>query len=317
MSELSSKSSPRVVMRKSSTEESSERAHSPEGDNASGAKAPEAAHIPSSRRRRASDAPDEDLLTLSGVEEKLRAATRENEFLKLRNRQLARALADASQRGTAAHHLAHHDVLTGLPNRLLLMERLQDSISAASHQQLQVALLFIDLDDFKYVNDHLGHTVGDKLLMIVAARILASIRSDDIACRYGGDEFVVLMPKIRDSSLVDSIAEKIRGHIDGCYGIDDKEVHVSASIGFAVYPTHGDHCDALLNHADASMYRSKATRCGRSEIRPPDASLLEQSDFTGHRADGGTPKAYQPNATHLSQRPSLSTMRQRRRTEKS
>lgn len=201
-------------------------------------------------------------------------ASRENELLKSRNRQLARALADASQRGTAAHHLAHHDVLTGLPNRLLLMKRLHDSISAASHEQCQVALLFIDLNDFKCVNDRLGHTVGDKLLMIVASRIVASIRVDDIACRYGGDEFVVLMSQIRDAALVSSIADNIRARIDGCYGIDDNEVHISASIGFAVYPAHGDHCDALLKHADASMYRSKAARYCKSElaapIRPPD-----------------------------------------------
>ena len=215
--------------------------------------------------RRASDASDEEQLSLSAVEEKLRIANRENLMLKSRNRQLARALADASRRGTAAHHLAHHDALTGLPNRLSLMTRLKDSISAASTGESQVALLFIDLDDFKEVNDRLGHTVGDKLLTVVASRLLAAIRVDDVACRYGGDEFVVLMSRIRDPALVDSIAEKIRERIDGAYGIDDNEVRISASVGFALYPTHGEHCDALLRYADASMYRSKAARHCRSE----------------------------------------------------
>jgi diguanylate cyclase len=213
-------------------------------------------------RRRASDSAQDDLLTLTAIEEKLRTARRENECLKARNQRLARALADAAQRGTAAHHLAHHDVLTGLPNRLLLMQRLQDSIAEAFQGQRQLALLFIDLDRFKGVNDRLGHIVGDKLLTIVASRILATIRAKDIACRYGGDEFVVLLSDIGDAAIVDSIAEKIRERIDGCYGIDDNEVHISASVGFALYPAHGDHCDALLSHADASMYRSKSARFG-------------------------------------------------------
>ena len=230
----------------------------------------------SSRGRRASDAPHEEQLTFSAVEEKLRAANRENLILKSRNRQLARALADASRRGTAAHHLAHHDALTGLPNRLSLMTRLRDSISIASNGESQIALLFIDLDDFKEVNDRLGHTVGDKLLTVVAHRLVAAIRVDDIACRYGGDEFVVLMSQIRDSKLVDSIAEKIRERIDGCYGIDNNEVCISASIGFALYPTHGEHCDALLQYADASMYRSKAARRTRTEAGTP--RLAEQGD---------------------------------------
>lgn len=211
-------------------------------------------------RRRASDASPDDLLTLTAIEEKLRTARRENECLKARNQRLARALADAAERGTAARHLAHHDVLTGLPNRLLLMERLQDSIAEAVQGQHQLALLFIDLDRFKVVNDRLGHTVGDKLLTIVASRILAAIRAKDIACRYGGDEFVVLLSDIGDAAIVGSIAEKVRERIDGCYGIDDNEVHISASVGFALYPAHGDHCDALLSHADASMYRSKSAR---------------------------------------------------------
>jgi len=210
--------------------------------------------------RRASDSAQDDLLTLTTIEEKLRTARRENECLKARNQRLVRALADAAERGTAAHHLAHHDVLTGLPNRLLLMQRLQDSIAEAFQGQRQLALLFIDLDRFKGVNDRLGHIVGDKLLTIVASRILATIRAKDIACRYGGDEFVVLLSDIGDAAIVGSIAEKIRERIDGCYGIDGNEVHISASVGFALYPAHGDHCDALLSHADASMYRSKSAR---------------------------------------------------------
>lgn len=317
MSEPSPKSASRVALRKSPTEEITQGAVSPSVDDASGDELSETGCAPSLCRRRASDAPEDDLLSLSGVKEKLRIAKRENEFLKSRNQELIRELADASQRGMAAHHLAHHDVLTGLPNRLLLMARLRDSISTASHGQSQVALLFIDLDDFKHVNDHLGHTVGDKLLTIVAARILASIRADDIACRYGGDEFVVLMSKIRDSALVSSIAEKIRERIDGCYGIDEKEVRISASIGFAVYPTHGDHCDALLKHADASMYRSKVGRRGHCEIRPPNGATPEQGDVDQDHSDDPMPESHDVNASPTSVERSFLTARPLRCTEKS
>jgi len=318
MTELSTKSMTRVAARESPpSQETEQYVDPPSTSNASGDESTQAACAPSSHRRRASDASDNDQLTLSAVEEKLRAASRENALLKSRNRQLAQALADASQRGTAAHHLAHHDVLTGLPNRLLLMARLKDSISMASTSQSQAALLFIDLDDFKYVNDRLGHTIGDKLLTIVASRILSSIRADDIACRYGGDEFVVLMSKIRDSALVSSIAEKIRERIDGCYGIDDNEVHISASIGFAVYPMHGDHCDALLKYADASMYRSKAARHGHCRIGQANGSATGQSHLSDNHGESAIANAHSADAACLSQQSSFSPMPPRRSTEKS
>jgi diguanylate cyclase (GGDEF)-like protein len=210
--------------------------------------------------RRGTRAPiHEGVRTLCAVEEKLDAARRENASLKDRNRQLMLELADARQRGSEARHLARHDPLTGLPNRLLLRERLQDGIAAARRSQRSLALLFIDLDHFKRVNDRLGHAAGDKLLVIVASRILGGIRADDIAFRYGGDEFVVLLSNIGDVETVGPIADKVRRRIGGRYGIDDKEVSISASIGIAAYPLHGDHCDALIRHADASMYRCKAT----------------------------------------------------------
>jgi len=212
------------------------------------------------RRRRASDSLPVDVCMLTAVEEQLRNARRENECLRARNQRLTRAMADVAERGTAAHHLAHHDVLTGLPNRLHLMQRLSECIGDGRQRQRQFALLFIDLDRFKFVNDRLGHTVGDKLLAIVGLRILAAIRSEDLACRYGGDEFVVLLSGIGDAAIAGSVVEKIRDRIDGCYGIDDNAVRISASVGMALYPAHGNHSDALLRHADASMYRSKAER---------------------------------------------------------
>ena len=223
-------------------------------------------------RRATRGGTQDPVLSLCAVEERLDAARRENEHLKNRNRQLARALADAKQRGIEAHRLAHHDALTGLPNRLLLIERLQDGISTALRNGRKLVLLFIDLDHFKCVNDRFGHAAGDKLLVIVASRILSGIRANDTAFRYGGDEFVVLMSDIGDAEAAGSIAEKIRGRIAGRYGIDDKEVEISASVGLAVYPEHGDHRDALIRHADASMYRCKADRTIHGESGP--ASMI-------------------------------------------
>jgi diguanylate cyclase (GGDEF)-like protein len=212
-----------------------------------------------------SDSPGDVLLALSVAEEQLRDARRENEFLRISNERLARALADALLRGTEANRLAHYDGLTGLPNRLLLMERLQAGIAEASQRQRQLALLFIDLDGFKAVNDRFGHTAGDKLLTVVATRITACIRATDIACRYGGDEFVVLLSDISDTAIAVRIAEKIRRRICRRYGIEGNEFRVTASIGLALYPSDGEHGDALLSCADASMYRSKAVRSRRHE----------------------------------------------------
>jgi diguanylate cyclase len=313
MSEPSPKLAPRAALRESPSEEAAECADAPGVGGSSRRGLSAAEQVRATPRRRASDIADEELLTFSAVEEKLRIASRENECLKARNRQLAQALADAAQRGSAAHHLAYHDVLTGLPNRLLLLERLQDSISAAFQGHGQVALLFIDLDHFKYVNDRLGHAVGDKLLTIVASRILAAIRADDIACRYGGDEFVVLMSDIRDAALVASIADKLRERIDGSYGIDDNEVRISASIGFAVYPMHGDHCDALLSHADASMYRSKAARHDRLGLSSHNGSSEQDGISKVTAADVTSEPRGAYAASRSSQASSSSTARHRRR----
>jgi len=196
---------------------------------------------------------DDALLDLAVAEKQLFGALRENESLKINNEHLMQALDDASRRAVAAQRVAHHDGLTGLPNRLLLIKRLQLAIKNASQRHRQLALLFIDLDGFKIVNDRFGHRAADRLLSAVGARIAASVRADDIACRYGGDEFVALLSNLNDAAIAVSIAEKIRKHIGECYSIDGIEIHITASIGLAVYPTDGERYDALLNRADAAM----------------------------------------------------------------
>jgi diguanylate cyclase (GGDEF)-like protein len=203
---------------------------------------------------------DDATKRLAIAEKRLARTLRENETLKSQSEYLMQALDEASRRSVAAQRVAHHDGLTGLPNRLLLIKRLQLAIRNASRRHRQLALLFIDLDGFKLVNDRYGHTVADRLLSAVGARIATSVRAGDIACRYGGDEFIALLSNLDDAMIAGSIAEKIRRHIGESYSIDGTVIHVTASIGLAVYPADGEQYDALLNHADAAMYRDKADR---------------------------------------------------------
>lgn len=203
-------------------------------------------------------------LALRVAEKQLSSARHKNESLRIQNERLMQSLADASRQAVAAVRVAHHDTLTGLPNRLLLIRRLQRGISNAFQRHHQLALLFIDLDGFKVVNDRFGHAVADRLLTIVAARFAACVRAGDLACRYGGDEFIALLTNIKDAAVAVGIAEKIRERLGQRYMIDGNEVHITASIGLAVYPADGERYDALLNCADAAMYRDKAARRARA-----------------------------------------------------
>ena len=200
------------------------------------------------------------LFFLAIAEKRLFNALQDNESLRIHNEKLMRALDGAARLAVAAQRVAHHDRLTGLPNRQLLIRRLQTAIQNAAERHGQLALLFIDLDGFKVVNDRFGHSMADRLLSGVAARITTCVRSDDIACRYGGDEFVVLLTNLQDASLAITVAEHIRERIGQRFSIDGEEICITASIGLAAYPADGERHEALLDHADASMYRDKANR---------------------------------------------------------
>jgi diguanylate cyclase (GGDEF)-like protein len=197
---------------------------------------------------------------LQEIESQLDRAVSTRERLQAENKRLMQKLEAASCRAVAAQRVAHHDGLTGLPNRLFLIGRMQKAVAAARQRQGQLALLFIDLDGFKTVNDDLGHGVADRLLKAVASRIAACVRSDDIACRYGGDEFVALLTNLNDASIADELLQKVRGHIAEDYTIAGHRIRITASIGLAVYPEHGDRYDLLMSHADAAMYRDKVSR---------------------------------------------------------
>ena len=168
---------------------------------------------------------------------------------------------DVSQsRATAVKmaHLAQHDFLTDLPNRALLTERLSQAIGLAHRHRKQVALLFVDLDYFKHINDSLGHAIGDQLLRSVADRLVASVRASDTVCRQGGDEFVILLAEIEQPQDAAHIAEKLRAAFAEPHLVDGQELHVTLSIGISVYPDDGGTVDTVMQNADTAMFHAKA-----------------------------------------------------------
>jgi diguanylate cyclase (GGDEF)-like protein/PAS domain S-box-containing protein len=170
---------------------------------------------------------------------------------------------DASRSGSVIQKLSHdaqHDFLTGLPNRMLLQERLTQAIGMANRHQKQIALLFVDLDQFKPVNDSMGHAVGDHLLRDVAAQISHCLRATDTVSRHGGDEFVILLTEIEKKSDAARIAEKVLARFSEPRLIDGHQIQVAMSIGIAVYPDNGLDADTLMRSADLAMYTTKASR---------------------------------------------------------
>ena len=154
-------------------------------------------------------------------------------------------------------HLAQHDALTDLPNRLLLNDRLSEAIALSSRHGRHLAVLFVDLDRFKRINDSLGHVVGDRLLQSVARRLLACVRSTDTVSRQGGDEFVILLSEVahaRDASIK---ADKVLLALRAPFRVDQHELHVTVSIGIVTYPDDGADAEALIKNADFAMYHAK------------------------------------------------------------
>ncbi|OIQ91052.1 cyclic di-GMP phosphodiesterase Gmr [mine drainage metagenome] len=154
-------------------------------------------------------------------------------------------------------HLAHHDSLTGLPNRLLLQDRVERAIAFARRDQSRVALLFLDLDHFKIINDSLGHAAGDALLKAVSARLCGALRHSDTVARLGGDEFMVLAANVGTAAEIAEIAEKIAEALSAPVDLAGQSVTIGSSIGVAVFPEDGEDFPTLMKHADTAMYRAK------------------------------------------------------------
>jgi len=156
------------------------------------------------------------------------------------------------------YHLAHHDYLTGLPNRALLVERATQALVLARRYQRQMAVIFIDLDRFKPINDEYGHDAGDTVLRAIAKRLQAIVRTSDTVCRQGGDEFVILLPEIHGRDGLKKLAQELLTAIQQPCEVGEHRLIVSASIGIALYPEHGDSVDTIIQSADTAMYRAKA-----------------------------------------------------------
>jgi len=175
---------------------------------------------------------------------------------------------DISERKAAEQrilHLASHDALTDLPNRDLLQDRIQQTILQAQRNHNPAALLFIDLDQFKTINDSLGHDMGDLLLQAVAQRLVGGVRSEDTVARQGGDEFIVLLPNMHNAQDAGLLAQKLLADLSPPFHIQGKELHISASIGIAVFPDDGADVDTLLKHSDIAMYHAKEV--GRNNVQ--------------------------------------------------
>ncbi len=173
-------------------------------------------------------------------------------------------------------HLAHHDPLTGLPNRLLLKDRLKAAVERARRSDQAVAVMFLDLNGFKDINDSMGHLVGDQLLLEIATRIRAHVRTEDTVARLGGDEFVVLIPFVENQRQVELIAQKILKKIEGPIELGDRRLALSASMGISLFPQDGENEDDLIRHADSAMYHAKEQ--GFSEYRFYDRKMSTQAE---------------------------------------
>ena len=184
---------------------------------------------------------------------------------KLYRMSVVRDIRDRKAAEARIHFLAHHDTLTGLPNRALILDRLQFILAAAKRRDTHVAVLFIDLDNFKTVNDSLGHAAGDALLKIVADRIQGSVRKGDSVARLGGDEFLVVLPDLENEQGVVPVAEKLLASIAQPMNLEGHVVAVSPSIGIGLFPRDGASSDTLIKNADAAMYLAKER--GRSNYQ--------------------------------------------------
>ncbi|MCF8179683.1 MAG: EAL domain-containing protein, partial [Sulfuritalea sp.] len=207
----------------------------------------------------------EDITARKATEEALRRAHDEMEQrvrertteLATANARLSAEVDDRQQAEDRMRHMANHDALTGLPNRRLLHDRMRQAMALAHRSEHKLAVLFIDLDRFKTVNDSLGHASGDLLLQDVARRLAGALREGDTVARLGGDEFVIVLPELASSNDVAQVAHKLTELFAREFAVKDIEIHVTPSIGIAVYPDDGKDVETLTRNADAAMYHAK------------------------------------------------------------
>jgi diguanylate cyclase (GGDEF)-like protein/PAS domain S-box-containing protein len=178
------------------------------------------------------------------------------------------SISDISERKRTEEHITHlaqHDALTDLPNRVLFEDRLKQAIALAGRNKELLALMYLDIDFFKQINDNFGHTVGDSVLMGVARRMLDSVRKSDTVARIGGDEFVVLLQEIKEGNEALFIAEQIRLALNRPFELAGHFISTSPSIGLVLYPEHGADELQLIRNADIAMYKAKES--GRNNVK--------------------------------------------------
>ena len=187
----------------------------------------------------------------------VRARVRLHLELRRRTQELELHLAEIAQAHARLTYLANHDALTDLPNRTLFFDRLDQALALARRHGTRLALLFIDLDKFKPINDTWGHAVGDQLLRAVAQRLSGRLRDSDTVGRIGGDEFVAFLNDITDADFAARVADELRHGLAQPYELGGLTLEISASIGLALFPDHGQDAIELAHHADDSMYQAK------------------------------------------------------------
>ncbi len=206
-----------------------------------------------------------------------RAVAERTAELQAANRRLEAEIGERKLAESRAQHLADHDALTGLPNRRLLEDRLTQALALSYRNRKLTAVMFVDLDRFKNVNDSLGHAVGDALLKEVAQRLVKQLRVGDTVCRIGGDEFVVVLPEMKRSSDAAHVAQKITEALAQPVAAAERELRVTPSIGISVFPDDGRDAETLIRNADAAMYHAKET--GRAKYQ----FFTEQMNLAANR----------------------------------
>lgn len=190
------------------------------------------------------------------------------------NFNLEKVIDKKEQAEQSLQYLAYHDELTGLPNKNLLVDRINQSIKISSRDNQKMAILFLDLDRFKTINDSLGHTIGDELLQQVSERLYKTLRSHDTVSRNGGDEFVVVLEKLKNSNEAIHVAKKVINCLTDTFDINSHKIHIGASIGISLYPSDGETPLILLRNADTAMYRAK--QAGGNQLQFYDKSMSNQ-----------------------------------------
>lgn len=183
-------------------------------------------------------------------------------------------ISEKKQSESRIYRLAHYDPLTDLPNRVLLQDRLGHALERCKRKDSRLALLFIDLDRFKNINDSLGHAVGDRLLQVVAQRLANAVREQDTLARLGGDEFLVLLEELDDLQGAAVVARKVLAVFDDTIRLGGREVYIGASIGISIYPNDGDTAETLIKNADNAMYRAKEAGRNTFQYYTPELTRL-------------------------------------------